>query len=231
MTPTKIQEAVLNSGGNASATTYIVSLTGVTAGHSLILFAVVTPHDYNTPPAMTAGDNVTGTWVSGPSYQAAGGGSLAIEIKVFQCVSSPGGSVTVTVTSATAGDTTGVALWLSEWSGIAGIDQAPTATHATTGATVTSPTVTPTVPGELVLLCSLHYASTASASPGSPWTDENGGTWYGGACTSVAYQVAPGTTGVSGSWTQTSGIWAALGVSFFAATAAAANSGFLGLMR
>lgn len=227
MAPALVQQAVLNNGGNGTVTSYAVSLAGVAATNTLLVYAASLPLDHATSPAMSIADNVSGVWSTTTSLQAPTSAPfLATETALFRCASTPGGSVTATITSATAAQSTGVSLWISEWSGVGAVDTVGTA-RVDGSNPITSPVVTPTVNGDLVLILALAQ-HTITASPISPWVDVAGGNWFSNP-TGLAYQVAAGTTGLSGTWSQTAtGEWMVMGACFLATGGAPpANSGFL----
>lgn len=204
-----IQEAVLSSGGNNTETTFTVKLTGVTAGHSLLLRAIVGAVSGNNAPILSVSDNVGGEWVKVVGHPLTSF-SILTEDDLWQCLSSPGGEVTVTVTSTVAADKEGVSLLLQEWSGIGMPDQ--TTYNSGTG-TLAEIKVTTQVAGEVVLM-SMASTAAPSASPTSPWTADVGGEWFKKAQAPVAYQVYEEAHEISAKWTITSAFWACIGVSF-----------------
>ena len=208
--PAKVQEVVVNLAGNGSVTTYTASLSGVAAGDSLVLFVIATCA--SLPPALTVADNVSGVWtnVTGTTVPTGAGPT---EVDVWQCVSSPGGSVTVTVTSAQAGVTSDVAMQLMEFSGIGQPDQIGFATGNST--TMLTQSITPTVGGELFYAAGFSSASVPSVYPAGNWTNENGPEWNNAALKEpISYQVQAGTGALSAQWTVTAGVWVAIIISF-----------------
>jgi hypothetical protein len=178
----KVQEAVINSGGNGSATTATVTLSGVAAGDTLTLSLAMTNITAG-PATVTVADNVNGSW----TQVTAGLTNTNWQAQLWEFVASAAGSVTITITTNHAFSSTGLSAWAAEWAnlGAASAMGSPTSGNSTT---VVSPAVSGT---------GLHIATmlggVVSAQPASPWTAEAGGTWFGTAGAEVAYGI--GTSG------------------------------------
>lgn len=222
MAITQVGTATTQVVGTNAASQNIVR-NGVGAGNQLILFALWDTAG-SVPTLSVSGG---GTWPGSPEAGGAAFGNTAMNF--WYLSSATGGNTTVTVSStinSDPGSAGGATLWLSEWTGLGTRDQTSGATPSSgTGTTATSPTITPTASGELVIMA--MAGGVPSASPGAPWTNETGPSWYGSNQAPLAWQVAAGTTGLSCTWTRPSGSWATIGMSIFAASAAAAGPQFV----
>jgi hypothetical protein len=221
MAITKVQEAVVNSGGNGTATTQTIALTGVKAGDALTLKVAVYSSAGN--PTISVADNVGGYWGQGPVVGVSGSGGVAYGL--FLCAAMPGtygtlvngtGNVTVTITSSLAIASTGVSAWLAEWTGPVGV-RSPTPAAGSGSSTAPSLAVTPGAAGDLVIVCAFTNASP-TVDPGTPpWTNEVAGTWFTATQAPIAYQVVPSSSAVTATWTAPTGAWNTLGAAFYSA--------------
>jgi hypothetical protein len=109
---------------------------------------------------------------------------------------------------------------MSEWSGLKAVNVTGTPKDSGGSSPAASPTITPFT-GDLVLMA-MGFVNTPTVSPSSPWTVVAGAGWYTGPAGNIplAYQIAPNTSALTANWTA-SGAYAALGVSFTAASGAA----------
>lgn len=95
----KDSSAVVAGSGGPPGTAAVSFGSNITAGNSLLCFVAQAASGNRT---YSVADNVGGTWVKavGVTNQTIGGGALGVEI--YYCASSPGGSVTITVTQSSS---------------------------------------------------------------------------------------------------------------------------------
>lgn len=207
----------LNNGGDGSTDTVTITTHSgsVTANDQLILMVGATEQSFAGSPSITS---VTG----GGTWAKAIASAWTVQDADQECwflQSATGGSITVTITLSSACASTGMTGWLAESSGIGGIDGIP-ASATGNGFTADSPSLTPSVPGDLVIMFEALQNGPGTGLPGSPWTNDNTLAWFGGTPGAqiefpISYQIATSTSTQSTTWTQTSGgNWNGLGVAF-----------------
>ncbi len=179
-TPTKVQEGYVNSAVGVTST---VTLSGVVAGHSLLLYAA----GWNTGVSVAITDNVAGTWTQVIRTDGPEGPQV-----YFLCASSPGGNVTVTITLGASGE---VSATCYEWSNLGAVDQTGTSSGASS-TTITPPTIAYSA-NDLVILAELS-ANAPTAAPGTGWTVDLGGTWYSVRAAQLAWQIASSAGNTNG---------------------------------
>jgi hypothetical protein len=202
-----VQSAVQNMNGAASSTTVTLPAT-VTEGDALVLEVGSDPA--STVPVVSGVSGGGVTWTKG----AAGGTSATGDDELWFGKDSTGGSGTraVTVTMSAGNDDVGA--YLAEFSGVAATMALDAhATKSGTGTVVSTPTLTTSQAGDLVVFAANTY-QMITASPPSPWTDVKGpytplGSSY---FNPVAYQTNVPAGAVSTSWTQSQSVaWATVG--------------------
>jgi RHS repeat-associated protein len=200
---TQVQSATTNYTTTAQSSITVTLPANVTAGDALVLMVADNPISPMPTVSAVTGGGVT--WVKG----AAGGSSATGDDEVWYGVGSSGGSGTTTITATMTAGTDMLAAYAAEFSGVATtspLDAANTASG--NSATATSPTLTTTIPGDLVFETS-NLFDTVTSSPSAPWTDANGpsdGSYY---FNPMAYRTDPTTGPTSTSWGQgSSAPWA-----------------------
>lgn len=211
---THVQETVTNNQGNASATSFQITLNGVTAGDTLFL-AIESGSVLNTAGSgtFTVSDNVSGSWAKATNTNTGTYYSTAL----YWCQNAPGGNTTVTVVCQYAPDSQGHGMWLAEFTTCAALDQAPANKSANSTAPSQTAYANPlAAQGELcIVITSLN--TPAATSPGSPWTDVTGAQVFGAALAPIAWDVNTGTTTppTAAAWTTaTAHAWTVLAASF-----------------
>ena len=189
-----VVQSAASAGGNT------VSLSGVSSSNSLVVL------DSNNGPG--SGQSMSGgggTWTLKSTADT--GGSVA---DIFVSPTTTGGSVTVTGSTGAYGSFGSITLL--EVANLGVVDDIPSGTGGS-GTTVTGPTVTPTVAGELIVaIASIAGAQTAPGTAPSGWTLlPNYGSSY--VYASAAYIISG--SAVTPIWAQlNSSLWAAVACSF-----------------
>lgn len=113
---------------------------------------------------------------------------------------------TITATDSSGAKYSAVAL---QWSGVGSV-AFPGSNSATTGTSV-SQTITPLTSKDAIVVIALS-GNPMTASPSSPWSNYNAGTWTAANGLGCAYQVVSSTANVTATWTQLTQDWETLGV-------------------
>lgn len=186
--------------GSITTNPSTISLSGVGAGHQLILAA-----SYGNNSKSITGVTGGGSWSKVTSTYGNAGN---IGIELWWCSDATGGTTTVSV--ALNGTPLAGGLWLAEFSGVSGVDATGTP-NSGTSSTSTAPSVTPTAVGDLVLMMAGMSGVAPSGFPSSPWTNATTGSWYegSGSAFSLAWQVTSSTSAQQATWTGASS-WEAI---------------------
>ena len=196
-TITKVQAGAYNDSGS-EASEHAVTLSGVVAGHSLILVGVSMSSGQQF---MSVTDNVGGKWVKIVSHQVPLNGVGTQEM--WQCVSSPGGNVTVTAKFSASWPDSGTplggraSLSLTEWSGLGVFEKVNGTRGHGKESSVPGP-LTTHLPGELVI-AAVASGAVPSVTP-TGFTVEPGGEWWGDHKTPLAWKIVSGAEAVGGIW-------------------------------
>jgi hypothetical protein len=192
---------------SAAATSVGLSLTGVTAGNTLIIECSASGGSGGITFSITG--DAGNTWVQAAAANL--NSSVSVAAAVFYCLSS--GSGTRTPTVSTTGTTTDVIAHMSEWNGITATGGTSVTNTGTTGTPATTGTYTQSQANEVIIAVMGESGVTTTDNPSNPptnWTvfspnaayQPNGSAFMG---FEASYIIAASSSGRSASWTYAGG--------------------------
>jgi YD repeat-containing protein len=192
-----VQSATANYTTSNKSSITVTLPANVTAGDALVLMVADNPKTSIPKVSTVTGGGVT--WVRG----ANGGTNAAGDDEVWYGVNSTGGSGTTTITATMTAGTDTLAAYVAEYSGVATTSPLDTSgTNSGTGPTATSPSLTTTTAGDLVVETTNLFNSVVT-QPGLPWITVNGPSTSGTSFFDpIATQIDPTAGAISTSWNQ-----------------------------
>lgn len=175
-------------GSFADVSSYTITRAGVTAGNMLVIW-------HCGVDTLSAVSTVSG---GGATWAKQQGGSSSVRGELWVGTGTTGGSITITITPASP-DCVGGTMY--EVSNAASVETSSLVTHGV-ATTIVTPTMTPLVTGDLVLV-GAGMGNSPTSNPSAPWTDSAGPTENPGAFTFApsAYQASTtASTGYSATW-------------------------------
>jgi len=189
------------SKGPAAGTSLTVHLASNTTATNTLVGAFCLPANASV---VSVTDSTNNRWIQ-VGYSTSSGGCA----EIWQARGIQGGSASVFATFST----TGAAVNVSEWSGIA--YQSPLdqwSQNTATSASVTAQTLTPRTTGELIVVAG--SSSDITGGPPSGWTAFSG---PGGVGSAAAYRILSGSVAPLMYWPATANPWACVATSFLPA--------------